>query len=170
MNEQLKSNLTSSKHWLRLVYMLLFAFFLQISSVLMWALVVVQFLFALITGNDNVTLRRFGDSLSQYIHCSLLFLSYNSEEKPFPFSDWPEPRANDEASVDTTAVNEAEEPDTDGQTVEANDEEPVVEAEVVEADSDISESTDSETDVDGSTKGADQESVSVDDSDVKENS
>lgn len=88
-NEQLKSNLTSSKHWLRLVFMLLFAAVLQLASLVMWVLVVVQFLFSLITGADNQHLRRFGHSLSTYIYDVLKFLCYSSEEKPFPFADWP---------------------------------------------------------------------------------
>ncbi len=90
MDEQLKSNLTSGRHWMRLIYMILFAVFLQVASVVMTVLVVVQFLFALITGADNINLRKFGDSLSIYIFSVLQFLIYNSEEKPFPFADWPE--------------------------------------------------------------------------------
>ncbi|WP_049630008.1 DUF4389 domain-containing protein [Cellvibrio sp. pealriver] len=88
-NEQLKSNLTSSKHWLRLVFMLLFAAVLQLASLVMWILVAAQFLFSLITGEDNQHLRRFGHSLSTYIYDVLKFLCYSSEEKPFPFADWP---------------------------------------------------------------------------------
>lgn len=88
-NEQLKSNLTSSKHWLRLIFMLLFAAVLQLASLVMWILVIVQFFFSLITGEDNQHLRRFGHSLSTYIYDVLKFLCYSSEEKPFPFADWP---------------------------------------------------------------------------------
>ncbi len=106
MDNQLKSNLTSSKHWIRLVYMVLFALFLQVASVVMWALVVVQFLFALITGSDNTNLRKFGDSLSKYIYHALRFLTYNSEEKPYPFSDWPE--AQRENVEDTEQVDVVE--------------------------------------------------------------
>ena len=75
-NEELKSNLLSSRHWLRLVFMLLFAALLQVASIIMWVLVVLQFFLSLITGQDNINLRRFG-------------LTYSSEEKPFPFADWP---------------------------------------------------------------------------------
>lgn len=92
MDEQLKSNLTSSKHWIRLLFMILFALALQVVSIVMTALVVVQFLFALVTGSDNLQLRKFGDSLSIFIFDTLQFLIYNSEEKPFPFADWPESR------------------------------------------------------------------------------
>ncbi len=89
-NEQIKSNLTSSKHWLRLIFMLLFAAILQVASVLMWILVIAQFIFSLITGEDNPNLRKLGHSLSIYIFDTLKFLTYASEEKPFPFADWPQ--------------------------------------------------------------------------------
>lgn len=121
MDEQLKSNLTSSKHWGRLMYMIVFLLFVYVAAFIMWAVIGVQFLFALITGNDNDKLRSFGDSLSTYIFQALQFLSYNSEEKPFPFAEWPAPQAKaakgevllaseaeaDEAETATAAVDEA---------------------------------------------------------------
>ncbi len=88
-NQQIKSNLKSPTHWMRLIYMVLFAICLQVASFVMWVLVIVQFIFSLITGSDNPNLRHFGQCLSLYIHQALLFLTYNSEEKPFPFADWP---------------------------------------------------------------------------------
>jgi len=89
-NEELKSNLTSSKHWIRLVFMLIFAAILQLASVVMWVLVIAQFIFSLLTGTDNPNLRKFGHALSIYIFDTLKFLTYSSEEKPFPFADWPQ--------------------------------------------------------------------------------
>lgn len=89
MDEQLRSNLTSSKHWVRFLYMILFAFFLYIASFLMIVLVVVQFAFALLSGSENGKLRVLGHELTLYIHQTLLFLTYNSDYKPFPFADWP---------------------------------------------------------------------------------
>lgn len=91
-----KSPFLSSHHWLRLVYMLLFAACLQVASVVMWFVVVVQFLFSIITGASNEKLLTLGDSLSQYIFQVFRFLTYNTEEKPFPFADWPEPSVSDD--------------------------------------------------------------------------
>ena len=88
-NEQIKSNLTSGKHWLRLVFMLIFAAILQVASIVMWLLVIAQFVFSLVTGEDNKNLRTFGHGLSCYIFETLKFLTYASEDKPFPFADWP---------------------------------------------------------------------------------
>lgn len=89
-NEQIKSNLTSSKHWLRLLFMLVFAAVLHVASIIIWVLVIAQFIFSLITGEDNLQLRKFGHSLSIYIFDTLKFLTYAREEKPFPFADWPQ--------------------------------------------------------------------------------
>lgn len=88
-NEQIKSNLMSSKHWLRLLFMLFFAAVLQVASIIMWVLVIAQFIFSLLTGEDNLRLRKFGHCLSIFIFDTLKFLTYASEEKPFPFADWP---------------------------------------------------------------------------------
>lgn len=74
--------------------MLVFAAVLQVASIIMWVLVIAQFIFSLITGEDNPQLRKFGHSLSMYIFDTLKFLTYASEEKPFPFADWPQ--ANDD--------------------------------------------------------------------------
>ncbi len=87
--ETLKTNITSGDHWLRLLYMVLFAVLLYFAGVVMVVVVVLQFLFALLSGHPNKNLRQFGESLSRYIFQALQFLTYSREEKPFPFSDWP---------------------------------------------------------------------------------
>lgn len=89
MDQRLKANLTSGDHWARFIYMLLFAVFLYIANMLAALLVVVQFVFALLTGSPNVRLRGFGAEVTQYIHQIWRFLTYNSEEKAYPFADWP---------------------------------------------------------------------------------
>lgn len=90
MNEQLKANVTSSTLWVRLVYMLLFSFFLYLASFVVCAVIVLQFLFCLLTGADNLKLRRFGKGIARYVSDALSFLTFNSEYKPFPFADWPD--------------------------------------------------------------------------------
>jgi nitrogen fixation-related uncharacterized protein len=107
MDEQLKSNLTSRHHWLRFLFMVLFAVLLQVASLVMWALVAVQFLWALISGSDNDQLRRFGHSLATFIFDSLQFLTYNTERKPFPFSEWPDLPARREEIVEVDIVDPA---------------------------------------------------------------
>ena len=90
MDEDLKHNLTAKQTWIRGVFILLFAFFLVIARVVTGAVVVIQFLFTVFTGKSNGNLRKLGASLSRYVYQCLLFLTYNSDTKPFPFEDWPE--------------------------------------------------------------------------------
>ncbi|MFV8781970.1 DUF4389 domain-containing protein [Microbulbifer sp. SA54] len=94
-NEELKQNLTSTNQWVRLVYMVLFAVLLEIAGFVMLAVVIAQFLFNIITGAANDNLRRLGDQLATYIYQTLQFLIYNTEEKPFPFAEWPESEVDD---------------------------------------------------------------------------
>ncbi len=82
--------LLSVEHWLRFVFMVLFAIIVSIAGYVMMALVLLQFLLSLITGEANDNLREFGGRLSQYIYQILRFLTYNSQDKPFPFADWPD--------------------------------------------------------------------------------
>lgn len=88
--DSIKTNILTPDHWVRLLFMILFGVVLQVTSIVVGVVVVLQFIFALITGSDNTNLRQLGASLTTYIAQTLSFLTYNSEEKPFPFSDWPD--------------------------------------------------------------------------------
>lgn len=94
-NDELKRNLTSGSQWVRLLYMVLFAICLEIAGFLLLAVVVLQFLFSIINGSANDNLRRLGDQLASYVYQTIQFLIYNTEEKPFPFSEWPESDVED---------------------------------------------------------------------------
>lgn len=116
-NEELKQNLTSANQWVRLVYMVLFAVLLEIAGFVMLAVVIAQFLFNIVTGAANDNLRRLGDQLASYIYQTLQFLIYNTEDKPFPFAEWPESEVDDLSSyesaeeVDGEVISEFEEVD-----------------------------------------------------------
>ncbi|MFA0812729.1 DUF4389 domain-containing protein [Microbulbifer epialgicus] len=94
-NDELKRNLTSGNQWVRLIYMVLFGICLQLAGWVLLAVVVLQFLFSITGGSSNDNLRRFGDQLASYIYQTVQFLIYNSEDKPFPFAEWPESDVDD---------------------------------------------------------------------------
>lgn len=89
MDNELKENLKQKKTWLRGLYMLLFAIFYSVAEIVIFVVVVFQFLLALFTGRTNARLVMFGKSLSTYVYQVMLYLTFNSEEMPFPFGDWP---------------------------------------------------------------------------------
>jgi len=90
MNPELKQRLTASATWLRGLFIILFAVIYGIAEVLLMAVVVFQFLATLFTGETNAQLRAFGLSLAAFIYQIVSFVTFNSDEKPFPFGPWPE--------------------------------------------------------------------------------
>ncbi|MCI0652943.1 MAG: DUF4389 domain-containing protein [Methylococcaceae bacterium] len=75
--------------------MLIFAVILGLVRILLWAVVLLQILSSLITGSPNGNALKFGQTLSLYIYRILLFLTYNSDDRPFPFADWEDHKAPD---------------------------------------------------------------------------
>ena len=80
----------SRNAWVRGLFMLLFIFLMGVAKLVMLIVVVMQFFVVLFTAQTNDNLVRFGKSLSGYQYQIMLFLTYNSEIKPFPVGDWPE--------------------------------------------------------------------------------
>jgi len=89
MDKGLKENVTSGETWLQGGYILIFALFYGISKIVVIAIMLFQFIALLITGQSNPRLAIFSQSLATYIYKLLQFMMSNSDEKPFPFSDWP---------------------------------------------------------------------------------
>ncbi|MBL1274569.1 MAG: DUF4389 domain-containing protein [Ectothiorhodospiraceae bacterium] len=90
MDDELKQNVTAAETWIRGLFILLFAFLLVIARMVTAAVVVIQFLFTVFSGQTNENLRDFGASLAQFIFQALMYVTYNSDDKPFPFRAWPE--------------------------------------------------------------------------------
>ena len=94
-----KVHLTNPATWIRLGFMLLFALLLIAGRLVIRILVVVQFTLVLVTGSDNENLRNLGQGLGKWIYQAVMFLTFNSEEKPFPFDEWPTIDASEGYSV-----------------------------------------------------------------------
>lgn len=82
-------HLRCTQTWLRAVFMLLFVVLLNLVAYVMIAVVILQFIWSLFTGEINQKLRDFAWTQARYCYQILLFLSYNTDDKPFPFADWP---------------------------------------------------------------------------------
>ena len=50
---------------------------------------IVQFALVLIFGRDNENLRNLGQGLGKWVYQAIMFLTFNSDDKPFPFDEWP---------------------------------------------------------------------------------
>jgi hypothetical protein len=89
-NGKLEENLKSRTTWLRLLFMCIFSLLICLAGMVGSVVVVLGFLWVLFTGEINRQLQQTGQSIASYIYEIVRYLTFNSEEKPFPFgSAWP---------------------------------------------------------------------------------
>jgi hypothetical protein len=69
--------------------MVLFAIVLGIVKIVLLAVTLLQVILTLFTGSQNERTTKFGGQLGLYSCQIFHFLTYYSESRPFPFSDWP---------------------------------------------------------------------------------
>jgi cytoskeletal protein RodZ len=87
--EELKENLAKQSKWLRLLWMVAFSFVYYVAIGILWLIVVTQFLFSLFTNSPNENILKLSNGFRNYMVQILDFITYQSDEKPFPFSDFP---------------------------------------------------------------------------------
>ncbi|MBF0119328.1 MAG: DUF4389 domain-containing protein [Desulfobacterales bacterium] len=87
--KDLKDNIKKQTTWERFLFLVLFAVACSISSTIMCFIIIFQFLSTLLIGQPNERLLIFSKSLSKYIYEITLYLNFNSDDKPFPFNEWP---------------------------------------------------------------------------------
>ena len=101
MSEKLDNiidNLKQPSVWVRIILMVAFAVVLYPVFLVLLVLMIAQMLFVIITGESNANLRSLGVALSAYIFQIVQFMSYVTDVKPFPFSDFPKAE-NDDLNV-----------------------------------------------------------------------
>lgn len=86
----LRNNVKSRSTWLRLFFMVVVVFLYGVSRVVVGAVVVLQFFNVLFTGETNKRLEQLGQALATYTYQVIRYLTFITEERPFPFdADWP---------------------------------------------------------------------------------
>ncbi len=86
----IKDNVKNQAVWLRGLFILIFGVILYFAFILVWLLVVFQFVSKVVTGNLNRQLADFSSGLLRYISQILGYITFQSDERPFPFNPWPE--------------------------------------------------------------------------------
>ena len=90
LTKSIINNIKAKSIWLRLFFMLVTALLYSVSRLVVGAIIVLQFFFMLFTGKTNKKLLSSGQALSTYTYQIICYLTFNTEERPFPFdSDWP---------------------------------------------------------------------------------
>jgi len=110
--DDLRENLTETGTWIRglnmLLFIVIYTLLYPLGKIVLFGVVIAQFVIRLISGSINQRLLDLGYSTSTYIYQIYLYLTFASEERPFPFSPWPERRADQgpQASSEEPAVED----------------------------------------------------------------
>lgn len=78
---------------LRVLWMLVFLLVWWVAEALLGGLILLQLIYRIFYGAPNGSLMNFGDSLSQFLAQIGRFGCFHSDQKPWPFADWPQARA-----------------------------------------------------------------------------
>jgi len=89
---------------LRVLWMVLFVLVWQVAETVLAVVVLAQLVYRLFNGAPSLGMMSFGDSLSQYLAQIGRFGTFNVDQKPWPFADWPTPRAPDGETPYTVPV------------------------------------------------------------------
>jgi hypothetical protein len=117
MDDKTKATLTNLATWKRGLFMVVFAIISGVAKLIVTLVAVFQFVTVLFKGQVNESVIPFGQNLSTYIYQITLFLTFNTDDMPFPFMDFPDgaPKSNLNegegeymAASDTTTKNDEE--------------------------------------------------------------
>jgi hypothetical protein len=101
ISNQLNDNLKKPATWERIFYMLVFSVIVSVVSSLLWTVMLLQIITSLLTGSSNPHILGFSRSLAAYLYHITLYLTFNTEILPFPFSQWQVTKQFDAVDIST---------------------------------------------------------------------
>jgi hypothetical protein len=90
MNEKTKATLTNLDTWKRGLFMVVFAIISGVAKLVVTLVAVFQFITLLFKGQTNEAVIPLGQNLSTYLYQITLFLTFKTDEMPFPFLHFPD--------------------------------------------------------------------------------
>ena len=118
MTEINKDELLDLKKWQRFFFMVLYSFAINGVASILIVLAAIQFIFYLFSSQTNAKLQSANNWLLNFFNDSVNFVSFNTNSKPWPFSD-KDAASDAEKEVETVEVVEGE-----SEQVESDEEQP----------------------------------------------
>ncbi len=86
----IEENIKSKATWTRLLFMVISYILVSIASFVGTFVVILGFLWLLVTGEVNQQIRQVGQSIAAYVYEIVRYLTFNTDQRPFPLGgDWP---------------------------------------------------------------------------------
>ena len=117
MDEKTKTTLTNLDTWKRGLFMVVFSIISGLAKLVVTLVAVFQFITLLFKGQVNEVMIPFGQNLSTYLYQITLFLTFKTDDMPFPFVPFPdgtpestlnEGNQENTPTTETTATNDEE--------------------------------------------------------------
>lgn len=83
----IEENIKSRSTWLRLLFMVVFYVLATVTSAVLSVVVVLGFFWVLFTGERNGQLQQAGQVIAAYLYEIIRYLTFNTEDRPFPFGN-----------------------------------------------------------------------------------
>ena len=84
-----QENIKNKDTWVRGLFIVVFGVIFYALYLLLWLLIVFQFLTKVFTGELNQNLMEFSQALTRFAQQVLHYMTFQTEERPWPFSPWP---------------------------------------------------------------------------------
>ena len=99
MTSELSTRMRSGQTWLRLALMIIYFFVVYtVVRLLVGISMLFQFVHQLVKGSQAERLHEFTADLNSFSYSVLQYLTFNSDDRPFPFCDRPAPNDQDDSS------------------------------------------------------------------------
>lgn len=95
---KIEQNLKSQTTWLRLLFMAIYGLLISLAGMVGTVIVVIGFFWVLFKGEVNSELRQIGQAIASYMYDIVRYLTFNTDDKPFPFGGaWPSGETKEES-------------------------------------------------------------------------
>ncbi len=88
--EEIETNEREKPGIARAVYILLYLIIGRFISMVLFVVAITQFIYTWLAGEPNEKILEFTEGLSEYAKQLVSYVGFNSDEKPWPFGDWPD--------------------------------------------------------------------------------
>ena len=88
--EEIETNEREKPGIARALYILLYLIIGRFISMVLFVVAITQYIYTWLTGEPNEKILEFTDGLSEYAKQLVSYVGFNTDEKPWPFGDWPD--------------------------------------------------------------------------------
>jgi len=88
--EEIETNEREKPGLARALYILLYLIIGRFISIVLFVIAITQYIYSWLTGEPNDKILYFTEGLSEYTKQLVSYVGFNTDEKPWPFGDWPD--------------------------------------------------------------------------------